>query len=115
MTLFHVIGLVVSTFLVVVVVALILIWTFYRFLDGRFGAMFFRKTARKLSIVSWHQTRTMQMGNKDCDPNVYTFDDFPICSRPGMIHYRIGQRRYFIMVGFYKPMRFNVGKGKRPE
>jgi len=114
-TVFYWIGIGATSLVCSAVIMFVGFYLFAKLIHQRFHWIPFRKTERRLSLASWHQTRTMQMGNQDPSPDVFTFDDWPIAHRPFYLSYTFGDRRFFLMLGVMESVRHTVGKGKHPN
>lgn len=79
-----------------------------RLLHDRFELIFFRRGEQKLSIASWHSS-TLDRNGK-----TFKADDWPICDRPFYLSYRIGTKRYFILLGLLLKHRPSVIEGEHP-
>ncbi len=113
MTLFHVIGLVITSLVALAVIAAVFFYLYVKLIYKRFSWIPFCKTARRMSIASWHATRLLPR-NRARDDGLFDFDDFPINERPFFVSCTVGKRRYFVMLGFIVGPRSSVGKGKHP-
>lgn len=86
-----------------------LFWLYARFLHGRFGTIFFRRTERRISIASWYSSRLMSDEH-------YCADDWPIAQRPFYLSYELpSQRRLFVLVGILSPRRDMPIRGQHPD
>lgn len=110
---FYWIGVAVVVAAAVAAVCLVAAWLYAVLIHRRFGLIFFRKSQRRLSIASWHQSRIIQKSQADIEVD-WPADDWPICERPFYLSYEAGKRRYFVMAGWLEPMRADSIKGKRP-
>jgi len=88
------------------------LWLYANLIYQRFGAILFRKSERRLSLASWHATKLMRKGEQSDDD--WPADDFPINERPFYLSYQIGQRRFFMMLGWLGPHRSAPIKGRHP-
>ena len=114
MTLFHVIGLVITSLIGLAVIAAAMFYLFVKLVYKRFHWIPCRKTERNLSLTSWHNSRLKGFGKAD-DDDSFNFDDWPIRQRPFYLSYTFGKCRAFIMLGVMDGPRFNAGSGKHPE
>lgn len=112
---FSAIGFAVVALVVLAAVLFVLAWVYFNLIEGRFGAILFRRSPRRLSLASWHQTRLVQKGESDDELLTdWPADDFPIGERPFYLSYQVGKRRLFIMAGRLGEHRSAVIKGKHP-
>lgn len=110
---FYWIGVVVVALLVLGALGYALLWFYFNLLHERFGAIFFRKSERRLSIASWHAAKLVRKDQPDRDDD-WRADDWPINERPFYLSYRVGERRYFVMAGWLGPHRNSPITGKHP-
>lgn len=89
------------------------LWAYFNLIDGRFHAILFRKSARRLSIASWHESRLTRKGQTDSED--WPADDWPVNKRPLYLSCRIGQRRLFMLAGLLSGPRDRVIRGEHPE
>lgn len=113
MTLFHVIGLVVTSLVGLAAILALAFYLWAKLIYQRIQWIPFRKTMRRMSIASWHESRLLW--RDEPDDGLFDFDDFPINERPFFVSYTIGTRRYFVMLGYIVGPRSSIGKGKHPE
>lgn len=114
MTLFHVIGLVVTSLVGLAVILALAFYLWAKLIYQRFHWIPCRKTERRMSVASWHNTRLVGLGEDPADRR-FEFDDWPIRQRPFYLSYTFGKARAFIMIGVMEDPRWNAGKGKHPE
>lgn len=108
------IGLSVSSLVGAAVIMFAAFYLFAKLIYKRFHWIPFRKTERRMSIASWHNTRLVGLGQDPADER-FEFDDWPIRERPFYLSYTFGKARAFIMLGVMEDPRWNAGKGKHPE
>jgi hypothetical protein len=105
---FYWVGLATVIALAVASAGFALLFLYAKLIYRRFQLIPFRRGKRRLSLASWHSSRLTTAIHYDAD-------DFPIGLRPFYLSYRVGQTRYFIMLGTHGPSRFSPIQGKHPE
>lgn len=114
MSIFQCVGIAVCALLAFLLIAFAGLKLYFTLLHGRFELILFRRTQMRLSLASWYGVKVKPIAGHDPDPNLFSFDDWPINERPFYLSYRIGRCRPFIMIGMLEGPRFNAGKGKHP-
>lgn len=107
------IGAIVVTLAAALFIAWVIAFLYFRLIHSRFNVIFFKRGVRRLSIASWHPSRLTYNGDVRGDTE-WPADDHVINERPFYLSYRIGRRRYFVMMGHIGDIRSNVIKGTHP-
>lgn len=94
--------------------AFVIVFLWANFIHNRFSAIFFRKTLRRISLASWHQTRLVMKGGEAPPADDWPADDHVIGPHPFYLSYRVGKRRLFIMAGTLGEWRNSSIRGMHP-
>ncbi len=105
---FYWIGIAVSVIVILAIGISVLLFAYVHLIHDRFRWIPFRKTPRRLSIASWHQSKLVSDEH-------FKADDWVISPRFFYLDYKLGTRRWFIMTGLLDPMRYAQISGKHPE
>lgn len=110
---FTIVGYVTVGGITIFLILLSTLWFWVNLIHGRFNLIFFRKSKRRLSIASWHESVLLDLDG-NFDENSWLADDHVIGPNPFFISYQIGNRRLFLMAGTLHDWRGSNIKGKHP-
>lgn len=110
---FHWIGIAVTAIAGICLALFIILRAYFSLIHGRFGAILFRKSPRRLSIASWHRTRLVGLSN-DPEDTHHNADDWVVNERPFYLSYEVLGIRLFILAGTLKGPRYSSIRGEHP-
>lgn len=112
---FHWIGVTVVVVAALLVLLFVVLRAYFWLIHDRFGAILFRKSQRRLSIASWHQSRLIRKGESEAEQMAdWLADDWVVNERPLYLSYQLGKRRLFILAGLIDGPRFSSIRGHYP-